>query len=129
MRKKKNVLLSLFLLMICIYGNSQSKVFKEVGDEISSEVQLITQDNALVGYLVFTRLEKATEDSFNYKVTIMDENLNDIGTVNFREESLNLQSASFEQDILCLAYLKSNVVGQSFKNKKTYKAAVAGLKN
>lgn len=110
-------------------ANSQSKVFKEVGDEISSQVQLITQDNALVGYLVFTRLEKATEDSFNYKITIMDENLNDIGTVNFREQSLNLQSASFEQDILCLAYLKSNVIGQSFKSKKEYKAAVNRLKN
>jgi hypothetical protein len=129
MRKRKNALLSLCLLTACICANAQSKVFKEVGDEISSEVQLIVQDNSLVGYLVFTRLEKASEDSFNYKIAIMDENLNDIGTVNFREQSLSLQSAAFEQDVLCLAYLKSNVVGQSFKSKKDYKNAVNHLKN
>jgi hypothetical protein len=129
MRKRKNALLSLCLLLTCFYANSQSKVFKEVGDEISSEVRLIVQDNSLVGYLVFTRLEKASEDSFNYKIAIMDENLNDLGTVNFREQSLSLQSAAFEQDVLCLAYLKSNVIGQSFKSKKEYKNAVSHLKN
>jgi len=112
-------------LSICIAAaniKAQSKVFKEINEDISSEMKIITQDEALVGYLVFTQLEKANEDSFNYKISLMDENLNDIGTVNFREEKLDLDAVSFEQDILCLAYLKSNINGRTFKNKKEFNA-------
>jgi hypothetical protein len=90
---------------------AQTKVFKEVGEEISTQVKAITQDNLLVGYLAFTRLEKADADSFNYRITVMDENLNDIGTLNFKEENLELQGVSFEQDVLCMGYIKSPLAG------------------
>jgi hypothetical protein len=92
------------LLFVCTL-KAQSKVFKEVGEDISTQVKAISQDNALVGYLAFTRLEKADVDSFNYRVTIMDENLNDIGTVNFRQGILDLQAVSFGQNVLCLGYI------------------------
>src|ERR1700682_4275295 len=104
---KKTLLRTCFLLSILaafIQADAQSKVFKEVGEDISSQVKPIWQDGTMVGYVVFTQLEKASADSFNYKVTIMDENLNDIGAVNFREQKLNLQAVSFESDVLCLAY-------------------------
>lgn len=116
----KKLIVCTALCIIAISSKAQSKVFKEVSEDISSEMKIITQDEALVGYLVFTQLEKASEDSFNYKITLMDENLNDIGTVNFREEKLDLEAVSFEQDVLCLAYLKSNINGKEFKNKKDY---------
>ena len=90
---------------------AQSKIFKEVGEDISTRVKTITQDNALVGYLAFTRLEKTDADSFNYRVTIMDENLKEIGTVNFRQEILDLQAVSFEQNVLCLGYIQSPLTG------------------
>ena len=115
------------LVLVALAAGSsyaQTKVFKEVNDEISTQIRMIRQDDALVGYLAFTQLEKASADSFNYKITIMDENLNDIGTVNFREQKLDLQAVSFEQDVLCLAYLKSNIIGKDFDNKKEYKAAL-----
>jgi hypothetical protein len=115
---KKLLVALLLFLTVTQYTQAQTKVFKEVGEEISSQVKAIVQDNALVGYLVFTQLEKASEDSFNYKITIMDENLNDIGAINFREQKLILQGVSLEQDVLCLAYLKSNVYGNEFKTKK-----------
>ena len=125
---KQNLLFVCFLLA-CFLSKAQSKVFKEVSDEISSQVNVIKQDNALVGYLVFTRLEKASTDSFNYRITIIDENLNDIGTVNFKDENLILQAVAFEQDVLCLSYLKSNVIGTDFKNRKEYKRAMNNAKN
>lgn len=120
----KKTVLALMVWLTATYANAQTKVFKEVSEEISSQMKIIRQDNALVGYLVFTQLEKASADSFNYKITIMDENLNDIGTVNFREIKLILQAVSFEQDVLCLAYVKSNIIGTVFNNKKDYKAAL-----
>src|SRR5688572_9838266 len=121
---KKKLALVLNLILCVSLSQAQSKVFKEVSDEISSQMQVITQDEALIGYLLFTQLEKANADSFNYKISIMDENLNDIGSVNFREENLDLQAVSFEQDMLCLAYIKSNVIGNKYTNTKAYKKAV-----
>ncbi|HEX7905189.1 MAG TPA: DUF6770 family protein [Chitinophagaceae bacterium] len=116
----KKIYLPFFLLIISSFSNAQSKVFSELTDEVSSEMKIISQDNTLVGYLVFTQLEKVTEDSFNYVISLMDENLNDLGKVNFREEGLNLEAVSFEQDIICLTYLKSNIIGREFKNGKDY---------
>jgi hypothetical protein len=94
-------------LFVVVSLHAQTKIFKEVGEEISTQIKAISQDNALVGYLAFTRLEKADADSFNYRLTIMDENLNDIGAVNFRQEILELQAVSFEQNVLCLGYIQS----------------------
>lgn len=126
---RKTILLLGLALSGCLVLRAQSKVFKEVGEEISSQIKIIRQDNALVGYLAFTQLEKASADSFNYRISIMDENLNDIGKVNFRDESLDLQSVSFESDVLCLAFLRSNAIGKSFKNRKELKSLKANVRN
>ena len=56
----------------------------------------------MVGYVAFTKLEKASKDSFNYKLTIMDENLNNIGEQTLRDVNLSLSSAGFESDVLCM---------------------------
>ena len=119
---KKALTAFLLLLTVCV-AHAQKKVFQEVGEDIQSQVKAIYQDNSLVGYVVFTQLEKASADSFNYKITIMDENLNDIGSIKFREIKLDLQSVAFEQDVLCLGYLKSNFVNKEFKNNKEYHKA------
>lgn len=119
---KKSLTAFLLLLSVC-FAQAQTKVFKEVGEDIQSQVKPIYQDNALVGYVVFTQLEKASADSFNYKLTIMDENLNDIGVVNFRELKLFLYGVTFEQDVLCLAYFKSNFYFKEYKSKREYKEA------
>ncbi|MBO9200647.1 MULTISPECIES: hypothetical protein [Niastella] len=117
--------LSAFLLLLTMsYAHAQKKVFQEVGEDIQSQVKPIYQDNSLVGYLVFTQLEKASADSFNYKITIMDENLNDIGVVKFRENKLFLYGVSFEQDVLCLAYFKSNFFYYEYNSRKEYKQAL-----
>src|SRR5450432_2299884 len=99
--KKSLFALVLFPLTICTC-QAQTKVFKEVGEDMSMQMSAILQDGSLVGYLAFTQLERASADSFNYKITIMDENLNDIGTINFREQKLILKAVCLEQDILCV---------------------------
>ncbi len=114
----RKLVLMLLLTIAAITSNAQSKVFKEVSDEIASTVRVLMQDKTLVGYLTFTRLEEVSEDSFSYKITIMDENLNDIGTVSFKEVSLQLHDVSFENDVICLSYFKSNFLGKQMKNRK-----------
>ena len=91
----KKIAFSLISMLFALSLQAQTKVFKEVGEDITTEIKAITQDNALVGYLAFTRLEKADANSFNYRLTIMDENLNDIGAVNFRQESLDIPDRIF----------------------------------
>jgi hypothetical protein len=122
---KKAVFALTSLLLACTLSlQAQTKIFKEVGEDISTQIKAITQDNALVGYLAFTRLEKSDADSFNYRVTIMDENLHDIGTVNFRQENLELQAVSFEQNVLCLGYVQSPLAGgESVRTMKEYRKA------
>jgi hypothetical protein len=111
------------LLLVCSL-RAQTKVFKEVSEDISTQIKAITEDNALVGYLAFTRLEKASADSFNYRITIMDENLNDIGAVNFRQAWLDLQTVSFEQNVLCLGYIQSPLQGvASIRTMRDFKKA------
>lgn len=112
---------ALILLTVATISHAQTKVFKEVAEDIASQMQIIRQDGNLVGYLMFTQLEKASADSFNYKLSIMDENLNDIGGVNFREEKLILKAVSFEQDVLCLAYVRSNFLGVEYRNGKSFR--------
>jgi hypothetical protein len=120
----KKVAFSILSLLFTCLLQAQTKVFKEVSEDISTQIKAITQDNALVGYLAFTRLEKANADSFNYRVTIMDENLNDIGAVNFRQAYLDLQTVSFEQNVLCLGYIQSPLEGvTSIRNMRDYKKA------
>jgi len=113
--------LLLILLIISPAAQAQTKVFKAVAEDMEQEFEAIFQDGKPVGYLMFTQLEKASADSFNYRIAIMDENLNDIGTVNFRQEKLNLKGVSFEQDVLCLAYVKSNFIGKEYKSYKEFR--------
>ena len=58
------------------------------------QFETIRQDGNLVGYLAFNQLEKSGADSFHYRIVIMDENLNDIGKVDFNEGKLRPQSPS-----------------------------------
>ncbi|HET6254736.1 MAG TPA: DUF6770 family protein [Puia sp.] len=120
----KKIAVSLIGFLFACSLQAQTKVFKEVGEDMSTGIRAITQDNTMVGYVAFTRLEKADADSFNYRLTIMDENLNDIGTVNFRQENLDLQAVSFEQNVLCLGYVQSPLASvESVRNRKDYKNA------
>lgn len=104
---KIRLLLGILLSVLTVnFVSAQSKVFREVAGEISSDFRPIIQDNILIGYLSFTKLETVSKDSFSYRISIMDENLNDIGVVNFRENPLVLSGVSFEQDVIVMLYRK-----------------------
>jgi hypothetical protein len=90
------------------YGHGQSKVFREVSKDIETKIETITQDNSLVGYLVFTKLEKLSTDSFRYKLSFLDENLNDIGNYSFSNQNLQIQDVAFDNDVLCVGYLRND---------------------
>ncbi|RYY96836.1 MAG: PepSY domain-containing protein [Chitinophagaceae bacterium] len=126
---KRSIPFFVSFLLCGLLAGAQSKVFREVSSEISSQMKLITQDEALIGYLMFTQLEKVNADSFNYQVSIMDENLNDIGKLNFKDKNLELRSVSFEQDILCLGYVKSDLADLKNTSMKKIRKAMDAAGN
>jgi hypothetical protein len=109
----------LIILLAVLVGPTfaQKRIFKEVGQDISTSAQPIMENDVLVGYLALTQLEKVSKDSFSYRLTIMDENLNDLGVVNFHELKLRLEDVMIEDNILCLAYVKSNVLGYRYEHR------------
>ena len=121
---KKLILLATAIWAIATISTAQSRVFKEISEDIRSEFRAILQDQSLVGYTMLTQLEKTSEDSFNYKLTIMDENLNDIGVVSLKDESISMKGVAFENDLLSLVFVKNKVLNRSFRNQKQAKASM-----
>lgn len=106
MRKFLAILICLFLVINT--SIAQSRVFREVASQISRQVKPVVQNEQFVGYVILDQLEKSSKDSFNYKLSFLDENLNDIGSYSFQQCDLDLKQAVFEQDVFCLAYLGSD---------------------
>jgi len=126
---RKFIFLASAMLGSAVMSMAQSRVFKEVSDEIKSEFRPVLQDQSLVGYTLLTQLEKISEDSFNYKLTIMDENLNDIGIVNFKDESITMKGVAFENDLLSMVFVKNKLLNRGFRNQKQANAAIKEAEN
>lgn len=120
----KRIFLTLIVLFCSLCVFAQSKIFKEVSEDISSSIHDLRENGELVGYIVFTRLEAVSEDSFNYKITIMDENLNDLGVVTFRERQLLIQAMAIEGDVVSIAFVRSFMHNQFYKNDKEFEKAL-----
>lgn len=101
--------LALTLILLTNTSFGQTRIFREVTSQISRQVKPVVQNDQFVGYVILDQLEKASKDSFNYKLSFLDENLNDIGVYSFRQCDLSLEHAVFEQDVFCLAYLESDI--------------------
>lgn len=118
--RKKIIHFVLGLLCASTATFAQSKVFQEVSKDMETKVEAIMQDHSLVGYLIFNKLEKISKDSFSYKLNILDENLNDIGTFSFKNLNIQMQDVVFDQDVLCVGYLANNApdaIKGKFKNE------------
>lgn len=127
---KKNLLLALLILVVSISKlQAQKRVFTQIANQISTSTRSITQNGNVLGYMVFTQLEKLNSDSFSYTISLLDENLNDIGKVEFNELGLQLNDLTFENDLLHIAYLQSTAFGKTAKNKKESKALKETIKS
>ena len=127
---KKNLFLFLVILTTSVSKlHAQKKVFTDIANQISSTTRSITQGGNVLGYMVFTQLEKVNSDSFSYTISLLDENLNDIGKVAFNELGLQLNDLVFENDLLHIAYLQSTAFGKGAKSKKESKELIGTIKN
>jgi hypothetical protein len=116
---KKLMMLSLMAACFSTLTQAQTRVFQQVAEDISTDMETITQDGAVVGYVAFTKLEKINEDSFNYKLSIIDENLNDIGEISLKDRNMTLVGVAFEQDVLCVSFYKTPFDGTNFVKRNS----------
>lgn len=98
-----------FLLLAATLSQSifaQSKVFNQIAGAIRTDLSEISQNRKVVGYVRLVQLEKTSKDMYNYELNIMDENLNDISTAKFSDAYLGLNDVAFEQDVICVSFVK-----------------------
>lgn len=104
------------LFFVSLTGFSQSKIFKQVAGAVRTEVNEIVENKSVVGYTSLTQLEKTDKNNFNYELTVMDENLNDLGNIKFNDIDMDLTSVAFEQDVLCITFYKSKAKNNFFRS-------------
>lgn len=116
----KKTLACLTLVALTLSLHAQSKIFKEIAGSVKSDLNEIRESGSVVGYLSLVQIEKTDKDSFNYDIKIMDENLNDMGEVKFKDIDLDMQSVAFENNVLCLSFAK-------FKKEKVKRREKIGI--
>ncbi|MCY7292312.1 MAG: hypothetical protein LH615_09045 [Ferruginibacter sp.] len=104
---KKNYPRFLFsFLLICIIGsvNAQSREFENVMKIELKNTTTIKNNNQIVGYAFFYKLEKMKKAAL-YRLEILDENLKSIGSNEFEgSKELELMSSTYESGMLMLAF-------------------------
>lgn len=119
---KKNLVI-ITLIAFNLYTQAQSKVFKEIAGSVKTDFNEIKESGSVIGYLSLIQIEKTDADSFNYEIKLLDENLNDIGETKFKEIDLDLQSVAYENNILCLSFIKYKK--EKVKRKERFNSSYA----
>lgn len=96
--------LPLLLALISFGSFAQSKEFENVIDvEVRSTVE-ITNNKQIVGYAFFYKMDKMKKAAM-YRLTILDENLKEIGSNEFEgPKNLQLKRAVYESDLILLSF-------------------------
>lgn len=121
MKKLKTVGLLTLLLRFANHLLAQTRVFEEVAGDISSQNFVLRENRSIVGYLRFSRLEKVDADSFKYKISVMDENLNDLTTFEFKGKELDAQNVQYLDEHIYVLYLESEYLFSELKKNKEVK--------
>ena len=98
--------ISFFILCLCIQANifAQSKEFEDVVDVKLERTVTIKNNNTIVGYAVFYKLDKMKKSAL-YRLEILDENLKSIGSNEFEgSKDLFLRDAIYESGHILLGF-------------------------
>ena len=96
--KKSKSTLTLLTVLIIFNTFAQSKEFENVVDvEVRNTVE-ITNNKQIVGYAFFYKMDKIKKSAM-YRLTILDENLKEIGNTEFEcPKDLQLKRAVYESN-------------------------------
>ena len=98
------VLFTILSMFFLLHGNAQSKEFENVIDVQLQNTVTIKNNNTIVGYALFYKLDKMKKAAL-YRLEILDENLKSIGSNEFEgSKELQLQNALYESEHILLAF-------------------------
>jgi hypothetical protein len=104
---KPRYLITLLLVVAVLNGFSQtaSKLLKDVNEVKVRNIGVIYNKNQVKGYFTFYDYDKADKKNTVYKLNLLDENLNDLGTTEIQgSKDLELQSSAFDGTNFCFKF-------------------------
>ncbi|MBS1522589.1 MAG: hypothetical protein JST50_16440 [Bacteroidetes bacterium] len=103
---KQKLLLILFVFAaIRGFAQEATKVFSDVKDVTLRNVGVIKQNNVIKGYFNFYQFDKADKKNLIYKLNLVDENLNDLGTKEIiGPKAWELVSTGFDGKNFCFKF-------------------------
>lgn len=120
----------LFLSAISINGIAQSaaKVFEEVRTVTLRNVGVIKKNNIIKGYFNFYEYDKVDRNTLLFKLNLMDENLNSIGTKEIEgPKSWELISSGFDGNNFCFKFYdpKNKIIELKVYNQEAKEVLVS----
>lgn len=115
---RKILILTLLFVATIIngFGQGASKLFNEVNEVIVRNIGAIYNKNQVKGYFAFYDYDKANKKNTVYKLNLMDEDLNDLGTTEIEgSKNLELRSSAFDGSNFCFKFW--NVDTKSYEMK------------
>jgi hypothetical protein len=103
----KQKLLLIFLVLLSIKGFAQdaSKVFDEVKDVTVRNIGTIKKNNVIKGYYSFYEFDKVDRKTLLYRLNLLDENLNELGTKDITgPKEWELISSGFDGNNFCFKF-------------------------
>ena len=103
----KTKLMFIFLLFFTAAINAQngSKIFEEVKNVTVRNVGAIKKNNEVKGYFSFYEYDKASKGTLLFKLNLMDENLNNLGTKEIEgPKGWELISSGFDGNNFCFKF-------------------------
>jgi uncharacterized protein YuzE len=103
--KQKFAFIILTFFALQSFAQSGSKIFDEVKNITVRNVGVIKKNNEVKGYFSFYEYDKASKGTLLFKLNLMDENLNQLGTKEIEgPKSWELISSGFDGNNFCFKF-------------------------
>lgn len=103
--KQKIFLILAIVFSINTYAQNASKIFNEVKDITIRNVGVIKKNNEIKGYFSFYEYDKVDRNTILFKLNLMDENLNELGSKEIEgPKTWELVSTGFDGNNFCFKF-------------------------
>jgi hypothetical protein len=147
--KLKILIICLSFLVLKSFGQDAAKIFDEVKNVTVRNMGAITKNNVVKGYFAFYEYDKVDKHTLLYKLSLMDENLNELGTKDIEgPKDWVLISSAYDGNNFCFKFydekaktielkvyddqakeVATNTIDLNYKPSNSKAASFSGLTN
>jgi len=116
----KNVCSLLLFIVMTMSLQAQTKTFDDVLEVRLQDMGPIYQDQQVKGYYLFYNMEKADRKNNNYKLIVLDDNLNKVSEKDMTESKyIRLSDAAYDEQSLFFVFYESREKKLEFRRYDT----------